>query len=144
MGGLTSPFLLLEGIMEYKGYNISEVESLLLLDILQVQQEILAELKKLNERQINIADGSDARQDKIRELLQEEESIGLTEDSPEVTEAIVQATDEIEKLDGLLKNIIKAEVQPVEEVKKPAQKKPATKKKSAKKRKPAAKKGKVK
>jgi hypothetical protein len=129
-GSLTSPFLLLEGFMEYKGYNISEVEALLLLDIFQVQQEILAELKKLNES-------------KIKELL-DDESIGLTEDSPEVTEAIVQATDEIEKLDGLLKslddeNVIKAEVQPVAEVKKPAQKKPAKKKTKAR-----LKKGKVK
>ena len=37
--------------MEYKGYNISDVNSLLLFDILQVQQEILAELK-LNHKEI--------------------------------------------------------------------------------------------
>ena len=82
--------------MEYKGYNISEINSIILLDILQVQQEILAELKRANPV----------------------ESLPFEDDSPEVTEAIVQATNQIEVL---TKEIEKP-------VKKPVQKKPAKKK----------------
>jgi len=82
--------------MEYKGYNVSEINSIILLDILQVQQEILAELKRANSV----------------------EPLPFEDDSPEVTEAIVQATEQIEAL-----------TQEVEKpVKKPIQKKPAKKK----------------
>jgi len=35
--------------MEYKGYNISDLQSLLLYNMLKVNNEILQELKKLNE-----------------------------------------------------------------------------------------------
>ena len=100
--------------MEYKSYNISEVNSLLLLDILQVQQDILAKLKQQFEANIDPVD-TDARRDRISELIQQQ-------DSPEVAEAIVQATNQIEAL-----------AQEVEKpVKKPAPKKP-TQKKSTKK-----------
>jgi len=37
-------------MIEYKGYHLYEASALLLFDILQTQQEILFELKKLNER----------------------------------------------------------------------------------------------
>jgi hypothetical protein len=37
--------------MTYKGYNISDIQSELLLDILQVQKDILEELKKLNAKE---------------------------------------------------------------------------------------------
>jgi len=98
--------------MDYKGYYISDVQSLLLYDMMQTQQEILAELKKLNGSVTDVQVDAD--------VIPEDECIGLTE---EVQEAVTQATEQIEVLS-------------VAPVKKPAQKKPAkksTKKKGTKK-----------
>jgi len=89
--------------VEYEGYNISSVDSLILLDILQTQQEILAELKRQNAPNIEVAPES------------------LPFDSLEVTEAIIQATEQIKLLD-----------EQVKPVKKPVQKKPAKKKTKSK------------
>jgi len=41
--------------MDYKGFSISDTQSALLYDILQTQQEILAELKKLNNKPVKAA-----------------------------------------------------------------------------------------
>ena len=72
--------------MDYKGYYVSDVQSEILIDILQTQKEILAELKKLNEPVTNV---------QIDPEYQDEECIGLTE---EVQEAVTQATEQIEAL----------------------------------------------
>ena len=102
--------------MDYKGYYVSDVQSEILIDILQTQKEILAELKKLNEPVTDVQIDAEA--------IPEDECIGLTE---EVQKAVVQAAEQFEALS-------------VTPVKKSAQRKPASK---TKKRKPAAKKGKV-
>jgi DNA-binding protein H-NS len=98
--------------MDYKGYYISDVQSLLLYDMMQTQQEILAELKKLN------GSVTDVRLD--ADVIPEDECIGLTE---EVQEAVVQVTEQIEALS------VKPTKKPA---KAPAKRKP-TKKKNAKK-----------
>ena len=52
--------------MEYKGYSMSDLQSLLLFDMLQAQKDILAELKRIS------ADKTES---------QEEIFIGMTEDA---------------------------------------------------------------
>jgi len=90
--------------VDYKGYSISDLQSELLYDILQTQQEILAELKRQNEP-VNLDDS--ARHDRIDELIEKKETLPF-EDA-------------------------KQEVPDTKPVKKPAQRKPAKKKAKAKK-----------
>jgi hypothetical protein len=106
--------------MEYKGNHIHSAEAILLYDILQIQQEILAELKKQNDPVTDVS--------VIPETAQEEEYTGLTEETPEVAEAIVQATEQIKALAKEVKPTVK------KPVKNPVQKKPAAKRKPAKKK----------
>jgi hypothetical protein len=58
--------------MDYKGYNISDAQSQLLYDILLKQDEILGELKKLNEPKVEIVVDEVERRDRIKELMSAE------------------------------------------------------------------------
>jgi hypothetical protein len=90
--------------MDYKGYNISDVQSEILLDILKAQQEMLELLKRLDKPNIEAATKQ------------------LPFDSPEVTEAITEAAKQIE-----------TSGKQVKPTKKPVQRKPAKKKTKTKK-----------
>jgi hypothetical protein len=107
--------------MDYKGYYVSDVQSEILIDILQTQKEILAELKKLNEPVTDV---------QIDPEYQDEECIGLTE---EVLPTIVSALNEMN--DGNVitdtSTVIKPalnEIKPKQVSKSPAKKKSAKKK----------------
>jgi len=75
--------------MDYKGYNISDVQSEILLDILKVQQEMLELLKRLDTPNIEAVTES------------------LPFDSPEVTEAITEAAKQVKPLAEQLKPVKK-------------------------------------
>lgn len=92
----------------YEGYSISDVHAELLLSILQTQQEVLAELKKLSKPV---------------------EAVTATQDSPEsvIEELPVPVIEQVEKP-------VTEVAETVKPVKKPVQKKPATKRKTAKKK----------
>jgi hypothetical protein len=85
--------------MEYKGYTISDTESLLLYDILETQREVLAELKKLNEPKEAVADIPYSKE-KLVELISrqahEVTPILQTLDASNVI-AITESTAEVKK-----------------------------------------------
>jgi hypothetical protein len=119
--------------MDYKGYFLHEAYELLLYDILQTQQEILTELKRLAEPVTN------TRLDV--EVSHDDEYIGLTEDVAEEIQKDVSDVPQEEVQDVPETHAEPADVAKTNKpVKKPVQKKPASKKRSTAKKKTQSKK----
>lgn len=129
--------------MNYKGWTVNSVEGEILYDLLQVAQEILLILREFQAKQSETEEITE-------ESLQDEEYIGLTEESEieEAQEEIQTAeediiADEVQET-PTIEETLAAEVTPIAEtetaelkaeniqpLKKPAQQKKAAKKKTA-------------
>jgi hypothetical protein len=111
--------------MDYKGYYVSDVQSEILIDILQTQKEILAELKKLNEPVMDVQIDAD--------VIQEDVCIGLTE---EVLPTVVSMLNEINDGNVIMdtSTVVKCEKPAPGEIKPKQVSKSPAKKKSAKKK----------
>jgi hypothetical protein len=111
--------------MDYKGYYISDVQSEILIDILQTQREILAELKKLNEPVTNVQIDVD--------VIQDDECIGLTEKAlPTVVSMLNEINDGNVIMDT--STVVKCEKPALNEIKPKQVSKSPAKKKSTKKK----------
>lgn len=102
--------------MYYKGYPISSVEAELLYDILQTQQEILAELKKQNE----------STDTTVNEPILSEEETESVDKANEQIEALAAEQEEI-----LIKEIVEVKTEQPKQTKKPVRR--PTKKQAKKK-----------